>query len=72
MWFAALGSYEQNPWLVNLAYKMLMGSPNAYGLLASDNEFSPMHPPKCASLPSLIYLPLKPSNVRLLQSLIVL
>ena len=25
MWFAALGSYEHNPWLVHLVYKLLTG-----------------------------------------------
>ena len=25
MWFAALGSYEHNPWLVHLVYKLLIG-----------------------------------------------
>jgi hypothetical protein len=25
MWFAALGSYEHNPWLVNLIYRLLLG-----------------------------------------------
>ena len=25
MWFAALGRYESNPWLVNLVYKLLIG-----------------------------------------------
>ena len=25
MWFAALGSYEYNPWLVNLVFRLLLG-----------------------------------------------
>ena len=25
MWFAALGSYQNNPWFVHLAYKLLLG-----------------------------------------------
>ena len=25
MWFAALGGYHNNPWLVNLVYKLLIG-----------------------------------------------
>ena len=25
MWFAALGSYEHNPWLVHLVYRLLIG-----------------------------------------------
>ena len=24
MWFAALGSYQHNPWLLNLVYRLLM------------------------------------------------
>ena len=34
MWFAALGSYQNNPWLVVLADKLLEGSPAASSLLA--------------------------------------
>ena len=25
MWFAALGSYQSNPWLVHLVYRLLIG-----------------------------------------------
>jgi hypothetical protein len=25
MWFAALGSYQHNPWLVHLVYRLLIG-----------------------------------------------
>lgn len=25
MWFAALGSYQSNPWLVHLVYRLLVG-----------------------------------------------
>ena len=25
MWFAALGSYQNNPWLVHLVYRLLIG-----------------------------------------------
>jgi hypothetical protein len=33
MWFAALGSYQGAPWLVNLADKLLEGSPAVMRLL---------------------------------------
>jgi hypothetical protein len=33
MWFAALGTYQQSPWLVNLVYRLLQGSPPVVGLL---------------------------------------
>jgi len=33
MWFAALGSYQGNPWLVNLLVRMLEGEPNVLALL---------------------------------------
>jgi len=36
MWFAALGNYEQNPWLLRFLLRLLQGSPEAIHLLASD------------------------------------
>ncbi len=36
MWFAALGSHEENPWLVQLLGRLLEGSPEVLGLLASN------------------------------------
>jgi lipase maturation factor 1 len=44
MWFAALGSYEQNPWFLAFALRLLEGSPAVRGLLASDPF--PDHPPR--------------------------
>ena len=44
MWFAALGSYRQNPWLVNFCIRLLQGSPEVLGLL-QHNPF-PDAPPK--------------------------
>lgn len=44
MWFAALGSYEQNPWFSNLILRLLEGSPDVLQLLAR-NPF-PANPPK--------------------------
>ena len=43
MWFAALGDVRQNPWLVNFLARLLEGSPEVSGLLAT-NPF-PTHPP---------------------------
>jgi hypothetical protein len=36
IWFAAMGSYEQHPWLVHLAYKLLRGERPVRRLLARD------------------------------------
>jgi lipase maturation factor 1 len=44
MWFAALGNYQSNPWLVNYVVRLLEGSDQANSLLAA-NPF-PAHPPK--------------------------
>jgi predicted DCC family thiol-disulfide oxidoreductase YuxK len=44
MWFAALGSYRNSPWFVNFLVRLLQGSPQVLGLLAS-NPF-PQAPPK--------------------------
>jgi hypothetical protein len=41
MWFAALGSYQHNPWLLHLCYKLLHGSTTAISLL--DVEQYPFH-----------------------------
>ncbi len=44
MWFAALGTYQENIWLVNLAVRLLEGAPEVTDLL----RFSPFqnHPPR--------------------------
>ncbi len=44
MWFAALGSAEESPWLLRLVGRLLEGSPPVLGLLA-ENPF-PDHPPR--------------------------
>jgi predicted DCC family thiol-disulfide oxidoreductase YuxK len=44
MWFAALGSPEENPWLVQFLGRLLEGAPQVEGLLAA-NPF-PDHPPR--------------------------
>lgn len=46
MWFAALGTYHQNPWLMSLAYRLLHGQPEVLQLIdISQNPF-PTKPPK--------------------------
>lgn len=46
MWFAALGTYHQNPWLMSLTYRLLSGQPEVLQLLdASRNPF-PSKPPR--------------------------
>ena len=44
MWFAALGNYRGNRWFVNLAVRLLQGSPAVLKLL-NDTPF-PSHPPR--------------------------
>jgi hypothetical protein len=44
MWFAALGSYQDNPWFINLMVRLLQGSPDVVRLLEK-NPF-PSKPPK--------------------------
>jgi hypothetical protein len=36
MWFAALGSYQNNRWFVNFLLRLLQGSPQVLGLLAKN------------------------------------
>src|SRR5260370_25200917 len=43
MWFAALGSYRNNPWFVNFAFRLLQGSPDVLALLGA-NPFSAAPP----------------------------
>jgi len=44
MWFAALGSAEESPWLLRLVARLLEGSPPVLALLRQ-NPF-PDHPPR--------------------------
>jgi hypothetical protein len=39
MWFAALGSYHHNPWLVHLAYKLLEGDSDVLDLMGNNQPF---------------------------------
>ncbi|KYN43556.1 Lipase maturation factor 2 [Trachymyrmex septentrionalis] len=46
MWFAALGTYQQNPWLMSLAYRLLTGQPEVLALMNTvENPFRD-RPPK--------------------------
>ncbi len=44
MWFAALGSYQQNPWFSSFLLRLLQGSPDVLQLL--DKNPVPDHPPR--------------------------
>jgi lipase maturation factor 1 len=44
MWFAALGSYQGQPWFVNFMVRLLEGSPEVLALMAT-NPF-PSSPPQ--------------------------
>jgi predicted DCC family thiol-disulfide oxidoreductase YuxK len=44
MWFAALGTYQQNPWFINFLLRLLQGSPDVLSLL--DKNPFPDHPPR--------------------------
>ncbi len=53
IWFAAMNSYEYNPWIINLVYKLLKGDEAVLSLL-SKNPF-PAKPPKYIKLDHYIY-----------------
>ncbi|KAL5006677.1 hypothetical protein ScPMuIL_015483, partial [Solemya velum] len=44
MWFAALGSYQHNPWVLNLVYRLLNGEKDVLELI--DHNPFPGNPPK--------------------------
>ena len=44
MWFAALGTYQQNPWFINFLRRLLQGSPDVLQLL--DKNPFPDHLPR--------------------------
>ncbi|KAG8192356.1 hypothetical protein JTE90_029090 [Oedothorax gibbosus] len=47
LWFAALATYEQNPWFVSFIYRLLEGQKDVLNLLDSENlPFPPNKPPK--------------------------
>ncbi|XP_065676372.1 lipase maturation factor 2 isoform X5 [Hydra vulgaris] len=68
MWFAALGSYQRNPWFVHLIYKILQGSKDVAYLMAP----SPFknNPPKYvrSSLYTYHYTKLRNMSEFLIQS----
>uniref|UniRef100_A0A2P2I687 Lipase maturation factor n=1 Tax=Hirondellea gigas TaxID=1518452 RepID=A0A2P2I687_9CRUS len=45
MWFAALGSYNDNPWLLSLVYRLLQGTPEVVRLLDRESPWR-SKPPK--------------------------
>lgn len=46
LWFAALGSYNQNPWFLSLVYRLLQGQPEVLNLLHKERNPFPTQPPK--------------------------
>ncbi|XP_042907628.1 lipase maturation factor 2 [Parasteatoda tepidariorum] len=47
LWFAALGTYEHNPWFVSLMYRLLDGEKDVLKLLDTERlPFPPSKPPK--------------------------
>ncbi len=53
IWFAAMGSYEYNPWIINMVYRLLKGEQNVLSLF-SKNPF-PSKPPKYIKLDHYLY-----------------
>jgi hypothetical protein len=60
LWFAAMGSYRQYPWTLNLVWKLLHNDPTMLGLFAG-NPF-PDHPPKYIRAVLYKYHFAKPDN----------
>lgn len=46
MWFAALGTYKQNPWLMSLTYRLLTGQPEVLALINTVESPFRDRPPK--------------------------
>ncbi|KDR11021.1 lipase maturation factor 2-like [Zootermopsis nevadensis] len=46
MWFAALGTYHQNPWIMSLTYRLLQGQPEVLQLIDTSRNPFPAKPPK--------------------------
>ncbi|PSN35844.1 Lipase maturation factor 2 [Blattella germanica] len=46
MWFAALGTYHQNSWLMSLTYRLLHGQPEVLQLMDTARNPFPIKPPK--------------------------
>lgn len=64
MWFAALGSYEHNPWFVSFVYRLLDGEKDVINLLDKERLPFPDTPPKYirAILYKYSYTPSSPSK----------
>ncbi|CAL4069830.1 unnamed protein product, partial [Meganyctiphanes norvegica] len=54
MWFAALGSYSHNPWLISLAHRLLSGQPEVLKLLRPDSPWI-QNPPKYIKAAKYLY-----------------
>ena len=56
MWFAALGTYQGNPWLLGLAYRLLTASPDVLHLLDTSRlPFPANSPPKYLRISRYLY-----------------
>lgn len=64
MWFAALGTYKQNPWLMSLTYRLLTGQPEVLALINTVESPFRDRPPKYirASLYYYHYTPWSQTN----------
>jgi len=60
LWFAAMASYREYPWTLNLVWKLLHNDPATLGLFAG-NPF-PDHPPRYVRAVLYIYHFAKPGN----------
>ncbi|KAK4309275.1 hypothetical protein Pmani_019088 [Petrolisthes manimaculis] len=54
MWFASLGTYHQNPWLISLAYRLLAGQTEVVALLDQTSPWR-QSPPKYLKASKFIY-----------------
>uniref|UniRef100_A0A224X8N7 Lipase maturation factor n=1 Tax=Panstrongylus lignarius TaxID=156445 RepID=A0A224X8N7_9HEMI len=59
MWFAALGTYHQNSWIMSLTYRLLTGSKEVLALMDAQRNPFPLKPPRyiTASLYHYSYTP---------------
>lgn len=55
MWFAALGTYQENPWLVQFCYRLLEGEKDVLNLL-DRNRLPFDSPPKYLRISRYLYL----------------
>lgn len=61
MWFASLGTYHQNSWIMSLTYRLLTGSKEVLALMDVQRNPFPVKPPRyiTASLYHYSYTPWK-------------